>query len=283
MPGLPDDLARPYCVSDVFDFHQGSTPLVVSIPHDGRLLAPGQAERMSDAGRALPDTDWHVRELYSFVNDLGASVIAANYSRYVVDLNRPPSDEALYEDRVATGLCPRKTFAGEDIYRDGASPDENELEARIAIYWQPYHERLAATLEQTRERFGHALLWDAHSIKRVVPLLFDGVLPDLNIGTNNDMSCTADITAAVLSAAERSPCSSVSNARFRGGYITRHYGAPEERTFAMQLELAQHNYMDEKNLRYDAAKADRLIVTMRKMMQAYQAAAERNIRTGDNA
>lgn len=280
---MQTDIAGFCCVTDIFDFHEGNTPLLVSIPHDGRLLAPGQAERMTDAGRKLPDTDWHVRELYSFADDLGATVMAANYSRYVVDLNRPPSDEALYENRLATGLCPRKTFAGEDIYRDGASPDEKEVESRIDAYWRPYHHRIAATLEQTRERFGHALLWDAHSIKSVVPLLFDGVLPDLNIGTNNNSSCTADITTAVSSAAENSPYSSASNARFRGGYITRHYGAPEKRIFAMQLELAQHNYMDEKNLRYDAAKADELIVTIRALLQAFGAAAARSIGTGDMA
>ena len=83
-------------MSEVFDFREGNSALLVSIPHDGCKLAPGQAERMTAAGKELRDTDWHVRELYSFVDDLGASVIAANYSRYVVDLNRPPSDASLY-------------------------------------------------------------------------------------------------------------------------------------------------------------------------------------------
>lgn len=263
-------------MSNVFDFHAGNSPLIVSIPHDGLLLAPGLAERMTDAGQKLPDTDWHVRRLYSFVFDLGANVIAAQYSRYVVDLNRPPTDEALYENQVATGLCPGRTFAGREIYLEGESPDDREREARLASYWKPYHERLAAALESARDRFGYALLWDAHSIASVVPVLFDGVLPDLNIGTNDGASCAAPLSLAVSSAAGKSPFASVVNGRFRGGYITRHYGRPERRIHAMQLELAQHNYMDEKNLRYDARKAEKLAGTIRKMLQAYVAAGVRN-------
>jgi N-formylglutamate amidohydrolase len=263
-------------MTDVFDFHEGSSPLLVSIPHDGRLLAPGQAERMTDAGRALPDTDWHVRKLYSFAAELGASVIAANYSRYVVDLNRPPSDDALYENQVATGLCPQTTFAGQDIYRDGEAPGEKERQERVRQYWQPYHDRVSETLDQIRGRSGYALLWDAHSIASEVPLLFDGMLPDLNIGTNDDLSCPANITAVVSDTAEASPYSTVTNGRFRGGHITRYYGAPENGIYAVQLELTQHNYMDEKNLGYDAVRAVRIGETIKNLLQAFMAAANGN-------
>jgi len=261
---------------DLFDFHEGSSSLLVSIPHDGRLLAPGQAERMTDAGRALPDTDWHVRELYSFATDIGASVIAANYSRYVVDLNRPSSDEALYENQLATGVCPQKTFSGQDIYLDGESIDREERETRTLAYWQPYHDEISQTLDKIRERSGYALLWDAHSIAREVPSLFDGTLPDLNIGTNDNLSCAAHITMAVSDAANASPYSWVANGRFRGGYITRHHGAPSDGIHTVQLELTQHNYMDEKHLGYDHGRAARLADTIRNMLQVFQDAAKRN-------
>ena len=163
-------------MTDCFSFEGGSGPLLISIPHDGRELASGQAERMTDAGRALPDTDWHVRKLYAFVDELAASVIAANYSRYVVDLNRPSSDESLYENQLATGLCPGKTFAGQDIYLDGESVSPEEQASRTASYWRPYHDTIAEKLQQIRDQFGYALLWDAHSIPSEVPLLFDVVL-----------------------------------------------------------------------------------------------------------
>ncbi len=256
-------------MTDVFDFHEGSLPLLISIPHDGRLLAPGQAERMTVVGRALPDTDWHVRELYSFAGELGASEIAANYSRYVVDLNRPSTDDSLYEGQIATGLCPQKTFAGEDIYLEGQAVDEQEQKTRIGEYWQPYHDKIAATLERIRDRFGYALLWDAHSIPAKVPLLFQGVLPDLNIGTNGGLSCAAGIKAAVTAVAADSPYTSVADGRFRGGHITRAHGAPADNVHAMQLELTQRNYMDEKNLEYDADRAARLVDTIRSMLQSF--------------
>lgn len=260
-------------MSDVFDFHAGSSPLLVSIPHDGRRLAPGQAERMTDIGNALPDTDWHVRELYSFAAELGASVIAANYSRYVVDLNRPVSDEALYENQVVTGLCPQKTFSGDDIYRDGQGVSEDEQASRVTSFWKPYHEQISETLEKLQEEFGYALLWDAHSIPGEVPVLFDGVLPDLNIGTNGGLSCAANFTAAVASVAEASSYSSVVDGRFRGGYITRNYGEPANGVHAIQLELTQRNYMDENELNYDAGRASGLVETIRIMLQTFESAA----------
>lgn len=260
-------------MNPVFDFQEGSTPLLVSVPHDGRLLAPGQAERMTAEGRALPDTDWHVRELYSFVGELGASVIAANYSRYVVDLNRPANDASLYANQVATGLCPQQTFSGEDIYLAGQAVAGQEQKTRIDLYWRPYHDKLAVTLEQIRNQFGYALLWDAHSIASRVPLLFDGVLPDLNIGTNGGTSCATGIAAAIAAVAEASPYTSVVDGRFRGGHITRYYGAPAKGVQAIQLELSQHNYMDENNLVYDAKRAGGLVDTIKIMLRRMMASA----------
>lgn len=248
---------------------------MVSIPHDGRLLATGQAERMTPVAHALPDTDWHVRELYGFAEDLGAYVIVAEYSRYVVDLNRPADDSALYDGQVSTGLCPRATFAGEDLYLANETVSAAEVRQRVQDYWQPYHARIAATLAAIREQHGYALLWDAHSIASEVPSLFDGVLPGLNLGTNKGASCAAEIVAPVFSIAQESASGAVLNGRFCGGHITRHYGAPADNIHAIQLELAQRTYMDEKSLRYDAGRASRIATTIRQMLLAFLAAAEK--------
>lgn len=253
-------------MSDVYSFVDGDSPLVVSIPHDGRLLAPGMAERLTDAGRDLPDTDWHVRKLYEFASDMGASVIAARYSRYVVDLNRPADDSALYEGKLSTGLCPARTFDGRDLYQDGAVVSAREQSARIHDYWRPYHDRLAQALDEARRRHGYAVLWDAHSIAGEVPSLFDGRLPDLNIGTNGGRSCEAGRAAAIVAAAAASGYSFVLDGRFRGGYITRHYGAPADGVRAIQLELAQRTYMDEDSRAYDVDAAARLQSVIRRML-----------------
>jgi N-formylglutamate amidohydrolase len=224
---------------------------------------------MTPAGLAMPDTDWHVAELYEFARDLGVSLLVARYSRYVVDLNRPPNDGALYEGQVATGLCPRYTFTGEPLYRDNAPLAPAEVAGRIDRYWRPYHARLARALAEIRARHGHALLWDAHSIPSRVPRLFDGELPVLNLGSFDDRSCNARVARELHGIAAASPYNAVLNGRFKGGYITRQYGAPAEGVQAMQLELAQRAYMDEVTLEFDTALADRLRDTLTELLSAF--------------
>ncbi len=258
---------------DVFTFSGGHTPLLISIPHDGRELMPGQAVRMTEQGRAIPDTDWFVRDLYAFATDLGASVIAANYSRYVVDLNRPADDAALYEGQVSTGLCPLKTFDGAAVYVGGETVSANEKKERIDRYWRPYHDKISTELEDLREKHHIALLWDAHSIASEVPALFSGVLTDLNIGTDGGKSCGAARESSVTTVARASGYSTVLNGRFRGGYITRHYGDPENDIHAVQLELSQRCYMNEKELGYDRRAAARVAETIKRMLIAFVGAS----------
>ena len=261
-------------MSDVFTFREGETPLLISVPHDGRRVPPDILERMSPAGASLPDTDWHVAELYGFAHELGASMLVANYSRYVVDLNRPASDEALYPGQLATGLCPVQTFAGEDIYTEGGV-GADEVAMRTEAYWRPYHDQIAQTLARQKKRHGYALLWDAHSIPSEVPRLFEGQLPELNVGTYGGASCAACMEEAVAAVAAASPWSHVLNGRFQGGFITRHYGRPLEHVHAVQLEIAQRVYMDEASGTLDATKASRLRDTLRQMLASFMESANR--------
>lgn len=261
-------------MTDVFSFTEGKSPLLISIPHDGRELMPGMAERMTKSGRALPDTDWFVRDLYALAAETGTTTIAANFSRYVVDLNRPADDAALYAGQLSTGLCPVRTFGAEDIYKSGETVSADERQIRLDQYWRPYHDRISSTLRKLREKFGYALIWDAHSIASEVPLLFPGVLTDLNIGTNGGASCAAHLESVVLRAAISSGYSCVLNGRFRGGFITRHYGNPANGIHAIQLELSQRCYMDENDLSYDAGLAVRVGETIRNMLSAFTTAAE---------
>lgn len=257
----------------VFDFHAGHAPLLISIPHDGRQLPPDMRAGMTPAGLALPDTDWHVAKLYGFAASIGASVITARYSRYVVDLNRPASDEQLYPGQLSTGLCPQRTFSGDAIYRDGEAVSDVIRAARVTTYWRPYHEQIAATLQELQKTHGYALLWDAHSIISKVPALFDGELPELNLGTNKGQSCAAPIEAALQSVAGMSPYSTVCNGRFTGGYITRNYGQPAHNVHAVQLEIAQRSYMDENDLRYDDVRGRQLGETLKALLRAYMESA----------
>ncbi|MGN6314029.1 MAG: N-formylglutamate deformylase [Rhodanobacteraceae bacterium] len=244
-----------------FTLHRGSAPLLVSLPHDGTAIPDGIAARMSPQALRVPDTDWHVGLLYAFAKEMGASVIAPRWSRYLVDLNRPPDGHALYPGRSETGLVPFNTFGSDPIYRPGAEPDTEEIAARVETYWRPYHTALQQELRRLLEAHGRVVLWDGHSIRSRVPMFFDGQLPDFNLGTANGASCSPALQERLLKVLDRlaSPATSiyshVVNGRFKGGHITRHYGRPSEKIEAVQLELAQCTYMDEDSFEYRPERA----------------------------
>jgi N-formylglutamate deformylase len=250
--------------------HRGTVPLLVSLPHDGTELPPEIAARMTPAARAVPDTDWHVSRLYAFANALGASILVPRWSRYVVDLNRPPDDASLYPGQNTTGLCPMQRFSGEPVYLPGQDPSEDEVRDRVERYWRPYHDILRGELERLRALHGRVLLWEGHSIRGSgLPFLFEGRLPDLNLGTANGASCSPGLQArleAVLSA--QPDYDWVANGRFKGGYITRRYGDPARGIDAVQLEISQRNYMDEDSFEYDEARAAKLLSLLRKLLEA---------------
>lgn len=230
-----------------FEFRAGHAPLLVSMPHTGTHVPEALARRMTPAALALPDTDWHLARLYDFLDALGASVLVATHSRYVVDLNRPPDNANLYPGQDSTGLVPLDTFHRAPIYAPGQAPDEAEIAERVAVYWQPYHAKLGEELERLRARHGRALLWDAHSILSVVPRFFAGTLPDFNLGTADGRSCGRGVGEALLEVAGRAGTHrAVLNGRFKGGYITRRYGHPAEGVHAVQLELSEATYMEER-------------------------------------
>ncbi|MBN8426649.1 MAG: N-formylglutamate deformylase [Xanthomonadales bacterium] len=251
----------------VFRLHEGSLPLLVSMPHDGTAIPADLREDFRDCARKVPDTDWHISTLYDFAAALGASLLVPGYSRYVVDLNRPADGSALYPGLVETGLCPIFSFAGEPLYRAGREPDAQAVAARRERYWQPYHVALRDELARLQALHGQVLLWEAHSIRSEVPMLFAGRLPDLNLGTADGASCGAPLRQALVDCLRtQSEFSWVIDARFKGGYITRHYGQPAQGIHAVQLELAQLTYMDEQTARYDALRAGRLRVTLERLL-----------------
>jgi len=230
-----------------FLFRAGRTPLLVSMPHVGTHIPDDIAADLTERALAVPDTDWHVDRLYDFLDDLGASVIAATHSRYVIDLNRPPDGADLYPGKDTTELCPTETFDGQPLYRDGDQPGAAEMDRRLALYWTPYHAQLLAELWRLKAVHSHAFLWDAHSIASQVPRFFEGRLPDFNLGSNGGASCDPELARRVMAVADAAPgYSAVLDGRFRGGYITRHYGRPDEGVHALQLELSQRTYMDEE-------------------------------------
>lgn len=255
---------------NIFTLERGSAPLLISLPHDGSHIPDAMQARMLPSAQGAPDTDWHVSRLYAFARELGASILRPHHARYVVDLNRPPDDVSLYPGQNTTGLCPQVQFSGEPIYLPGQEPDDEEIRARVSMYWQPYHAALREELARLQAAFGRVVLWEGHSIRGELPFLFQGRLPDLNLGTAAGSSCSPALQArldAVL-AAQRS-YTHVTNGRFKGGYITRQYGHPADGIEAVQLELAQSTYMDESSTHYLDEPAARLqSLVLRPLLEA---------------
>jgi N-formylglutamate deformylase len=230
-----------------FDLRRGGGPLLVSMPHIGTVLPPELVPRLTEEALQLVDTDWRVDELYDFLHTLDLSVLTPRYSRYLVDLNRPPGGESLYPGQTVSEICPLRSFAGKELYRPGEQPRNDEVEQRIEHYWLPYHQALHAELDRLKSLHGFAILWDAHSIRSVVPGLFSGELPDFNFGTADGKSCEAGLLTALEAVVAGHPAWSwVSNDRFKGGAITRIYGSPARGVHAVQLELSQATYLVEE-------------------------------------
>ncbi|BDT61128.1 N-formylglutamate deformylase [Massilia varians] len=229
-----------------FRFKAGRLPMLVSMPHAGTDIPDEVASSMAPCATARADTDWHLPELYGFLEEMGVSTISARWSRYLIDLNRPPENTNLYPGMDTTGLCPVDTFGRESLYLAGKTPDEAEVRRRLERYWLPYHEQLRAELARLQAEFGRVVLWDAHSIASIVPRFFEGRLPDLNFGTADGASCAPGLQATVVDVARAQDRFSVAvNGRFKGGHITRKYGQPEQGVHAIQLEMCQCLYMNE--------------------------------------
>ncbi len=257
----------------IFTLHRGSTPLLISLPHVGTVIPDALKPAFVDRALAVEDTDWFLDSLYQFAHDMGASIIVPRHSRYVVDLNRPAQNAPMYAGANNTELCPTRFFTGEPLYHDGQAPNADQVRLRLNTYWRPYHQALADELARLKAAHGHALLWDGHSIRSKLPWLFEGQLPELNLGTADGSSCAPSLRAAVMQVLERqTQFSHVTDGRFKGGHITRHYGRPLQGVHALQLEMCWSCYMNEANeappFALDNARVERLQPLLRALLQA---------------
>ena len=248
---------------------RGEAPLIVSVPHAGLIIPDALAETYVSPERACFDADFHVDRLYGFARDLGATIVRTAISRSVIDMNRDPSGRSLYPGRATTELCPTTGFDGAPLYHEGRAPDAGEIARRRAAYFDPYHNALSGEIARLRQRHPRIVLYDAHSIRSHVPRLFEGELPQFSIGSFDGASCTAELTSAIAAACASG--SYVVNGRFKGGWITRHYGDPSRGVHAVQMELAMRGYLDEAGVwppAWNPARAQPLQRTLRAVLDA---------------
>ncbi|MFT5529928.1 MAG: N-formylglutamate deformylase [Alteromonadaceae bacterium] len=244
---------------------KGTVPLLISMPHNGQQIPDDIALTMTEFAKSVVDTDWYKDRLYDFAQSLGAYIIIPKYSRYVIDLNRDPHGIDLYPDENSTELCPLSGFDLSPIYLAGQQPNGVEISRRIKDYWQPYHQAINDTLDEMKTEFGQAVLLDAHSILSHVPRFFDGQLPDFNFGTSSGKSCSVSLVNN-LENIVYAPYSMVIDGRFKGGFITRHFGNPGNNIHAIQLELSQRTYMNELTTEYNLSLAEQVQQKLRTMV-----------------
>jgi len=255
--------------NDVYTLTPGTGPLLISVPHVGTRIPEDQAQRYLPRALQVEDTDWHLEPVYAFARAMGAGLIVPRYSRFLIDLNRAPDNAPMYAGANNTELCPTRFFTGEAIYHDGQAPDAAEIARRRGSYWRPYHDAITLELSRLKAQHGHAILFDGHSIKSSLPWLFEGTLPDLNLGTANGNSCAPslrDVLSQVLQSQSR--FTQVTDGRFKGGHITRHFGRPAEGQHAIQLEMCWSTYMPESPpYLLDATRTGQLTPVLRALVQ----------------
>jgi N-formylglutamate deformylase len=261
---------------EIFTLHRGHRPLLLSLPHVGSALPDWLTPRLVPRALQTEDTDWHLDRLYGFARALGVSVLVPRHSRYVVDLNRPSENTPMYPGVNNTALCPTTFFTGDPLYRRGEEPDDAEVAQRVERYWRPYHAALQAELQRLRAAHGQVVLFDGHSIKGTLPWLFDGALPDLNLGTASGAACAPALREALAGVLAAQTSFSVAvDGRFKGGQITRSNGRPAEGVHAVQLEMAWRCYMDEAPpFGYRDDLASRVQPVLQQLVQAMLAFAE---------
>ncbi|WP_062059292.1 N-formylglutamate amidohydrolase [Aquimarina longa] len=252
-------------------------PIIISVPHSGTKFPSDIKKQYKKRMRNhLDDTDWYVDRLYEFAPSLGITVIKANLSRWVIDLNRDPESVPLYNDnRLITSNTPITDFYGNAIYKSkDVEPDENEVKRRLNTYYWPYYKQLEEMLEERKKQFGTVLLWDAHSIRHKVSTIQKDPFPDMILGNNNEKTADPKLIKSALEGLQSGNFKINHNTPFKGGHITRYFGKPENNIHTLQLEMNKILYMDDNEITYNNDRAEKvqqvLLNTMKNLIDTLQ-------------
>ena len=250
-----------------FELIVGDGPIILAQPHGGTYVPSEILAKLNATGQALADADWHIMRLYDGLCK-NATIIKANFHRYMIDANRDPADISLYPGQNSTSLCPVTDFDGAPIYKSGMEPSADEILNRKQTWHAPYHHALQNQIHRVKSHHDIAVVYDCHSIRSRIPFLFEGTLPDLNIGTDDGRTCSPELQSIVHKCAASSPYNTVLNGRFRGGWTTRHYGKPQTDVHAIQMEIAQQAYLEHEHApwNYDAAKSAKLRIVLTQIL-----------------
>jgi N-formylglutamate amidohydrolase len=255
--------AGDFSVVPPFEVRSGAeqrVPFVFSSPHSGRFY-PERFLAMTklDANAIRRSEDCYVEELFGGAVALGAPLLAANFPRAYLDVNREPweLDPRMFAEpvppycnirsaRVAGGLgtVPRLVGEGLDIYA-GRLPLDEAI-ARIEAVYKPFHEALKRLVTCTHAAFGFAVLVDCHSMPASIRVGDSGFRPDFIVGDRFGTSAAAALTETAIALLSGMGYTVAHNKPYAGGFITEHYGRPARRLHALQIEVNRGLYMNER-------------------------------------
>jgi N-formylglutamate deformylase len=261
-------MADPYIIIEP---QKPVVPIILSVPHCGTEF-PSEVinDYVSERAAAPDDTDWFVHELYNFATEMGITIIHAKYSRWVIDLNRDSESAPLYDDgRIITGLTTTTDFFGNPIYvSEDHIPNQQEIERRLETYYWPYYKKLESLLSERKKEFGKVLLWDAHSIRHLVPTIRKDVFPDMILGNNDEKTAHPELIKTALKGLQSGEYGVNHNTPFKGGHITRYFGNPNDNTHALQLEMNKILYMDDEELNFHQDRANAVRKVLKRTFQS---------------
>ena len=244
-------------------------PIIISVAHCGLEIADEVKDTYLDSQlKSLDDADWFVHDLYNFASEMGITIIHAKYHRWLIDLNRDVKSLPLYNDgRLITGLCSTTDFFGSPIYKAAQEPTQKEVTRRLDSYFWPYYKKVESLLAERKEEFGHALLWDAHSIRKNVSTIQKEDFPDMILGNDNQTTATQPIIDVALKTLKLGTFQVNHNTPFKGGHITRYFGKPENGINALQLEMNKILYMDDSETEFDENRANQMRAVLKPVFE----------------
>lgn len=234
-------------------------PVIFASPHSGRdYPAAFLARAVLDRQAIRSSEDAFVDRLFDSAPALGAPLLAARAPRAFIDLNRAADelDPAVIEGiarvphnpRVSSGLgvIPRVVAGGRPIYSGKLSLAE--AQARIGRYWHPYHQALAALIEETRAAFGQAVLIDCHSMphEAIEAHSRPGLArPEVVLGDRYGVAAGREVVERIEAAFAGAGLRVGRNAPFAGAYVAQAYGRPMRGVHVVQVEIDRALYMNE--------------------------------------
>ena len=237
---------------NVFMPDRQAGPLILASPHSGRIYPEAFIERAAISGLTLrQNEDAYIDELLGFARHLDIPLLCALFPRCFVDVNRDRTElpsswrkagNVSMTPRAEMGLGVVPTIIAENkpIYKK--APKANEVELRIKHLYDPYHQALSRLISETVSQFSSAILFDCHSMPGFTQM--GQRRPDIVLGDRHGTSCHPETMNQLEALFKTRGYTTARNYPYAGGYVTSHYGQPDQNVEVIQIEINRDLYLN---------------------------------------